>query len=186
VLALYLSLIDSPDDQEKVMMIYDEFYTFMVYIAKKYVKNESDIEDIIQDCMLRIIECIDRLDFSVYEKTKKFCAIIVRNRAIDFCRRKENQKLMLEDTYYTDCDDSVKNPCDMIINKEIVNIVYREIYNLSDRYRDVCMFKLVYKLKEKDIATLLDLPLELVSMRASRGRKMLREKLVKEGVYDRV
>ena len=156
----------------------------MAYIAKKYVKNESDIEDIIQDCMLRIIECVDKLDFSDYEKTKKFCAITVRNRAIDFCRRKENQRLTLDDTYYINNDNITESPCDMVINKEIVNIVYREICNLNDKYRDICLFKLIYKLKEKDIAALLGLPLELVSMRASRGRKILREKLTKEGIYD--
>jgi len=185
MLAFYLSLVDSPEDQEKVMMIYNEFYTFMAFIIKKYVKNESDIEDIIHDCMLRIIECIDRLDFSIHERTKKFCAIIARNRAIDFCRRKENQKIIFDETYYID-EHKTLSPHDIVMHNEIYKIVYEEINNLNEKYRDVCLFKFIYTLKDKEIATLLGLSVELVSMRASRGRKMLRESLKKEGIYERV
>lgn len=183
MLSFYLSILESQEDCDKIINIYNEQYSFMAYTARKYVKNEKDIEDIIHDCMLKIIECIDKLDFSVYEKTRKFCSIIVRNKAIDFCRSKENSKYSFEETFY-ETDSEEDSPLKVVVDNDSYDIIRKEIESMSDTYRDVCILKFVFELKDKEIATLLGIPASVVGMRISRGRKILRDKIRKENLYE--
>ncbi len=185
MLSLYLMMISSEEDREKIVYIYDEFYTFMEYIARKYVNNKDDVEDIIHDCMLKIIKCIDKLNFGTYEETRKFCAIVVRNRAIDFCKKRENQKLPLEESYYID-KDNTDFPYEALLRKEAREAIYDEIENMSEANRDVCILKFIYLLKDKEISALLGLSTDVISMRSTRGRRKIQERLKKEGIYGRL
>lgn len=185
MLSIYLMMVDSEENKEKIVYIYDEFYSFMEYIARKYVQSESDVEDIIHDCMLKIIGCIDKLNFENYEETRNFCAIVVRNRAIDFCKKKENHKLSLDENSYFD-KDSLDFPYEVLLRKEAREAIYDEIENMSEANRDVCMLKFVYLLKDREISALLGLSADVVSMRSTRGRRKLQERLKKEGIYGRL
>ena len=185
MLSLYLMLISSEEDKEKIIYIYDEFYTFMEYVARKYVKNTHDVEDIIHDCMLKIIKCIDKLNFGSYEETRNFCSIVVRNSAIDFCKDKENRKLSLNEAHYVD-KESIDLPYEVLLEKEAREAIYDEIEQMSEANRDVCILKFIYMLKDKEVAALLGLSTDVVSMRSTRGRRKLQERLKKEGIYGRL
>ena len=183
MLAFYLTLLDSPEDRDKIALIYNKYYSLMAYTARKYVKNESDVQDIVHDCMMRIIECIDRLDLSVNEKTRKLCTVIARNRAIDFLKVKKNSNISLDDSYYMDLQE-MDTPLQTGIDDDSYNTILKSIESMNDTYRDVCMLKFAYELKEREIAALLGLSEGVVSMRACRGRKILQEQLRKEKIHD--
>ncbi len=185
MLSLYLMMIDSQESREKIVYIYDEFYTFMEYVARQYVNNKSDAEDIIHDCMLAIIACIDKLKFTSYEETKKFCAVVVRNHAIDFCKNRDNRYLPLNERFLVDKDES-DFPFEVLMRQEAREAIFDEIEKMSQANRDVCILKFLYFLQDREVATLLGLSADVVSMRSSRGRRKLQARLKKEGIYERL
>ncbi|MBP3442029.1 MAG: hypothetical protein J6L62_04415 [Clostridia bacterium] len=62
-------------------------------------------------------------------------------------------------------------------------MIEQKIKELDDKYRDICRLKYINNLKEREIALLLNLPPNTVSVRIFRGKQILREELKKEGIH---
>lgn len=182
MLTLYLSLVDSDEDKEKVTYIYENFYSLMSYSAGKYLKNKYDIEDIVHNSIIKIIENLELIDMHDIKRVKSLCCIIAKNKAIDFCRAKENKNSSMEE-YITEGHLDDEDPCDIVVSKDTYDIILKSINSLNDTYKDVCILKYVNGLKEREIASLLDLSPKTVSLRIYRGKKILREALRKENLY---
>lgn len=183
MISFYLSMVETDEDRDKVILLYESFYSFMCYTAGEILHhNKYDVEDIVHNAMIKLIQNLDLIDFSDMQKTKNLCGIVAKNLAIDYCKLKENQKLSLDDEI---CESIVTedNTSDIIITKDTYDIVLRELKSLDDKYRDICIMKYIHELKEREIALLLDIPPNTVSTRIFRGKQILREALRKENVY---
>ncbi len=180
MLAFYLSLVDSLSNKEKVETIYTKYYGTMMYIALKYTQH--DAEDIVHDAILRIIKNIDKVDLSDESKTISFCVTVVRNRAIDYLRKKDNNNVSYDDEIKTVSDGG--NPVSLAEINKTYDILLKAIDSLNETYKTVCILKYVNNLKEREIAEILDLSPKTVSLRIYRGKQILREAIRKEGLYD--
>lgn len=179
MLSFYLNMVETREDHDKVTFIYDNFYPLMKHIVLGYVKKAEDVEDIVQESMLSIIECIRKIDTSNRNKLKNFCAIVARNKAIDFCRVKGNHVLSVNE----EIENGVtveEIPESTLLQKETYTLILKTINSLNDLYRDVCILKYIHQLKEKEIAMLLSIDPKTVSVRIYRGRRILQEALRKE------
>jgi len=180
MLAFYLSLVDSLSDKEKVETIYTKYYGIMMHVALEYI--QYDAEDIVHDAILRIIKNINKVDISDEHKTISFCVTIVRNRAIDYLRKKDNNTLSYDDEI--EIGSNVEDPIVFTEINEIYDIIYKSLDSLNETYKTVCTLKYVNGLKDSEIAEVLDLPVETVRSRIFRGKQILREAIRKEGLYD--
>jgi len=180
MLEFYLSLVDNLYDKEKVETIYIKYYGIMMHVALEYIQH--DAEDIVHDAILKIIKHIDKVDISDEHKTISFCVTIVRNRAIDYLRKKDNNNVSYDDEIKTMSD--VGNPVSFAEINETYDILLKALDSLSETYKSVCTLKYVNGLKEREIAEVLDLSPKTVSLRIYRGKQILREAIRKEGLYD--
>lgn len=179
MLTFYLSLAVTEEDRDMITYIYENFYPLMKHIAFKYAQKPEDAEDIVQESMLSIIECIGKIKTADKNRLKNFCAIVAKNKAIDFYKAK-NKRIFLSDEILEFADDTVDIPEEILLQKENHYLILKAIYSLGDIYRDVCILKYVHQLKEKDIAALLSLNPSTVSVRIHRGKGILRKALRKE------
>ena len=183
MITYYLSIVETEKDKEKVVFIYENFYSFMCYTAGQILNhNKHDVEDAVHNAMIKLIENIDVIDLSDKQRAKNLCGIVAKNKAKDHCRLKENQTLSLDDTLYDVIEDD-SNPDEIIIRKDTYDIVLKAIYALDEKYRDVCILKYIHEYKEREIALILDLSPKTVSTRIYRGKQILREKLRKESLH---
>lgn len=53
------SVLDDPCDRDYILNIYEKYHRLMYSTVWKYVSNKSDCEDLIQECILRMIEKIE-------------------------------------------------------------------------------------------------------------------------------
>ena len=60
---VYLSMIDSADDQSKFEKIYWEYQNLMYYVASQLLKNPLDIEDAVHNAFVSIAERISEIRF---------------------------------------------------------------------------------------------------------------------------
>ncbi|MCM1269872.1 MAG: sigma-70 family RNA polymerase sigma factor [Faecalibacterium sp.] len=180
MLALYLSLVDSLSDKEKVERIYTRYYGIMMYIAVGY--TQTDAEDVVHDSMLKIIRNIDKIDISDDLKTKSFCITVARNMAIDYMRKKDNNTEVYNDDIKT--VNKLGDPIEFTEINEIYTSLRKALESLNETYKTVCTLKYVNGLKEHEIAEVLGLPPKTVSVRIFRGKQILREAIRKEECYD--
>ena len=183
MISLYLSIVETEKEKEKVTFIYEKCYSFMCYMAKQYLGNEYDVEDVVHNSMLKIIENLDIIDIAEEKRVKNLCGIIAKNKAIDFIRsQKNNNAEFNEEIMNNQCE--ALDPDDIVLNQEVYHLILDKIRSLDDIYRDVCMLKYVNELNEREIALLLDLPSKTVSLRIFRGKQILREAIRKENLHD--
>lgn len=183
MISYYLSAVETDEDRDKIIYIYENFYSFMAYTAGQILCDSNAVEDIVHNAMIKIIENIDMIDFSDLRKTKNLCGIVAKNKARDHLKRKDNQVETAEEWFESD-DGEENEPESIMIHEEAYRAILEEIRSMSDIYRDVCLLKYVSELREREIARLLDISEGTVATRIRRGRKILKEKLRKDGFYE--
>ena len=52
---LYLSLVSTTKDKQKVQQIYERYYGLMMHIARRYFPQQSDAQDVVHDAIVKII-----------------------------------------------------------------------------------------------------------------------------------
>lgn len=182
MLSVYLSMVNTDEDNDKITFIYTSYYSSMAYSARSVLgNNKFDVDDAVHNAMLKIIAIIHKIDFSEPKRVEGLCCMIARNQAKDYCKRKENQNLSIDDAITEDSADEAC-PMDVLVRKETYNEILSAVYSLDEKYRDVCILKYLYKMKEKDIATVLGLPAGTVSVRIQRGRNILKKAIGKGDV----
>jgi len=183
MLSYYLLMVETDSDKDKVVYIYENFYSFMCYTAGQVLNNhKADVEDSVHNAMIKIIENIDKIDISDAKKAKNLCGIIAKNAAKDYCKLKDNQTLSLEDTASENAESEI-DPDEIVIGKDTYALVLKALHSLDEKYRDVCILKYVHEYKEKEIASLLNISPNTVSVRIYRGKQMLREAVRGEGAH---
>ncbi len=183
MISFYLSIIETEEDKDKVVFIYENFYSFMCYTAGQVLgQGKPEIEDAVHNAMLKIIERLDMIDIADEVKVKNLCGIIAKNIAKDHLKLKDNQTLMLDETFYDlpSEDDAVD---EIVIKGDAYDIILRAIRALDEKYRDVCILRYVHGYKEREVAELLNISAGTVSTRIFRAKQILREELRGESIY---
>ena len=89
MISFICTTVENLNDREFMLWLYQEFKKLMFATARQYVPNPSDCEDIIQDCLVKLIEKIPVL------REKKRCIVCsyvvytVRNTSINYLRRQK-------------------------------------------------------------------------------------------------
>ncbi len=183
MISFYLSIIETEEDKDKVVFIYENFYSFMCYTAGQVLgQGKPEVDDAVHNAMLKIIERLDMIDLSDAKKAKNLCGIIAKNIAKDHLKLKENQTLPLDETFcdLPSEDDAVD---EIVIKGDTYEIILRAIRRLDERYRDVCILRYVHGYKEREVAELLNISAGTVSTRIFRAKQILREELRGESIY---
>ena len=183
MLSLYLSLIETAEDEDKVIYLYNNYYSYMKYAAMQVMNvNASDVEDIVHDAMISLIDHLNIIDFEDEIKVKNLCKVVARNKAIDYCRKVRAGAMFMEEIYI-DPQEYNTDPESIVVNENTYRIVIEAIKNLDDKYKDVCLLKYVNELKEREISEFLNIPLKTVNSRIYRGKQILRDALRKESCH---
>lgn len=179
MLSFYLSLIDTSEDEDKVLYLYKNFYSYMKYSACQImVENTSDVEDVVHDAMISLIDHLSIIDFKDEIRVRNFCGIVARNKAIDYCRKIGIRAIPMDEIYIAPANEN-DDPEAIVVNEDTYKIILDAIKNLDDKYRDVCLLKYVNELNDREISDVLNIPLKTVNTRVYRGREILRDTLRK-------
>ena len=68
---MYMSLIDNEDDKIKFEDIYNKYKKMMFWIANQILKDERDIEEVVQDSFIKIIRNLDKIEKINSKKTDR-------------------------------------------------------------------------------------------------------------------
>lgn len=166
---MYMSLIDNEDDKIKFEDIYNRYKKMMFWIANQILKDERDIDEVVQDSFIKIIRNLDKIEKINSKKTKSFISIIVKNTAIDAYRKSLSNRVEVE------LEDNLIFPSDELeeVEKEGLNDIEIAIMKLPEIYKEVFLLKYSHELENYEIAKLLDIKESTVRVRLVRGKEKL-------------
>jgi len=158
-------------------------YKNLIYsLVKKMIKNDSDVEDLVQETFIKAYKALDKFKFNY-----SFSAWIYRiasNNTIDFLRKRRFDTFSIdkpignaEDENYFEIEDNSYSPDADLISEQKADIITAAINTLPDNYREIIILRHEEELDYKAIAEQLDLPLGTVKAHLFRARKLLYEEL---------
>lgn len=179
-LTFYLCTVNTPEEQDKLTIIYTKYLGYMSGIARKYVGQYQAEEDVAHNTIMKTISNLDKIDLSNEAATYCYLSKMTKCCAIDWLRK---EKRYLADDI-DEVDYMVKSdepsPVDKIMSEDGYKHLVNCIRTMKETYRDVCELKFVCGLKEREIAKILGISEKNVSVRIVRGRKILIDMLKEE------
>jgi RNA polymerase sigma-70 factor, ECF subfamily len=142
---------------------------------------QNDIDEIIHQTFTNIWRRKSLSRLTSAKSIPAYLTVIAQNTAIDFFRNNIRQN-NVKKKYSVDAKYE-KTPRDESLQKEMSSIVDDFIAGLTFKERQIIMSELVYELKHREIAYLMDIPVNTVSTIVSRLKNLLKEKLRERG-YD--
>lgn len=148
-------------------------YADVVYRLALYKTSDEDVaRDITQETFLRLWKSM--VSEGAVKRPKQYMYQIARNLIVDHYKRQQTSSLeVLEEGGF---EPRANTPsADTLADAALLQSAIEE---LEPEFRDVVYLRLVEEMKVKDIAEMLDISPNLVSVRINRGKKQLEEKYI--------
>ena len=170
----YMTLLETDPDRERFVRIYRANSRRMSKLASQILGPGPKAEDAVHDAFLKFIQHFDELRDRPEDCVAAWLAVVVKNTALDMLR-KNRHETALEDVSW-----EAAVPADQGEFHALVAI----IRGMPEDYRRVLELRFVAEWSVAEIAQAMGLGENTVKTRIFRGRKMLMDRLRKEGYLD--
>lgn len=171
---IYFMMMDNQSNRDKFTEIYENYRYSMLYTAKAVLKDEFLAEDVVHDSFIKIISILDSIGDATSTKTKHLCIVITKNKAIDVLRVNATDNVLTLDDMTDIAKDTEALPLEQVINKQGYYFLLEQISKLPEQHRMVLELRYVYEYTEQEVAKILDITPENVSVKAFRARQKLK------------
>ncbi|WP_255417315.1 RNA polymerase sigma-70 factor [Proteiniphilum sp. X52] len=172
----------SPTYKARFEEAYVSYYARMKRFARQYLIREEDAENIVQDIFSELWE--KRLDFTSLVNLNGFLFMMLKNRCVDFLRRKTFEQLAVDEiqSEYTRTlklkFDSLEALDNKLLNEnDIDTIISNAIDSLPERCREIFVMNKIEGKKQKVIARELNISIHTVESQMAIAYKKLKEAL---------
>lgn len=158
-------------NQNAQMQLYDQYCDAMFHVAIRYLKNEEDAKDAMQDGFLKAF-----LNIESYKETATFGAWLKRiiiNQCIDTLKKKSLETESLETENLRIVDD---NDWQFEVSISKAQIV-EAIEQLPEKYRLVIMLYLIEGYDHEEISQILDIAIKTSRTQLRRAKLQLQDLL---------
>ena len=163
-------------NQKAQMQLYDKYCNAMFNIACRYLINQEDAKDAIQEGFLKAFDNIKNYntDYAFGAWLKR----IIINQCIDALRKQRLEFSEIDTEHLELVDDNNWNVNSLITKETIINA----IEELSEKHQLVIKFYLLEGYDHEEISQILDIPIKTSRTHLRRGRLQLKE-LLKHKYY---
>lgn len=173
---LFLSMLDTQEEQSKFTRLYEQYRYLLWYVAKDILKDKDLAEDAVQEAYLALTKHLDQVEDVDSPRTKRFLVTIVKSKAIDILRREKRADFTEYEDALGDASER-EDALDIYLQVESYERIVEAIRALDENYRVVLECRYLHELSEKETAEVLGLAEKTVNVRTWRARKKLKQVL---------
>lgn len=162
--------------------VYITYYCRLKNFAKEYVIYEEDAENIVQDIFFELWN--QRPTFVSYTNLSGFLFFSVKNRCIDFIRRKKVEHNAIDSlqkeyllTLQVNLESLEEFNNKIFGEKDIDTLIHNAIESLPARCKEIFVLNKMYGYKQKKIAEELNISIKTVENQMATAYKKLKEYL---------
>ena len=175
-------------DVEAFEKIISDYRSLVFNVSYRFSGNAEDAADMSQEIFIKLFKNINSFRFQsklstwIYKIATNTCLDIVKKKKRDLAAFSLDSDMEDEDgkSFSSEVADSAPTPDVVAERNEMTNAVNRAISMLPDDYRFAIILRDIQGLSYDDIAEVVDCSVGTVKSRISRGRKNLREILLKD------
>ena len=175
-----MELVQLALEQEQMafIVLYTRYHTGVKSHISRYVSQKEDVEDICLESFQKAFSQID--SFNPEYKFSTWIYRIARNTAFDYLSKHDREKNNMPTTSISEDFAELKelpaamhNPEEDIINQQEYDKWLNNIEKLKDDYRIVAKMNLIDNFGYKEIADVLDMPINTVKTKIRRAKAQL-------------
>ena len=171
MLVYYLQMIDTPEEKIRFEQIYTKYRGMMYCIANRILRNDQDAEDAVHNAFIKMIKSFSKFQSTPLKDLAPQIAVIAKNEAISVLRKRKDEAPLEDWESFVVTSETITD------YQNLVDSFSR----LPQTYRAVLEMKLLLGYSDWEISAKLGISTTAVSSRFSRGRKLLRTIVEKEG-----
>jgi len=165
-------------DKEKYALLIQKYNQRLYRICKGYIKDESEIEDIMQDTYIKAYE-----NLQLFEGRSQFGSWLIRilineclqrlrklNKQSSLSETDQNKKSMNQSDY--------SNPETKSLNKELRILLESKLESLPETYKVIFLMREVEKMNVAETSESLMISAANVKVRLNRAKEMLKKSLL--------
>ena len=156
--------------EEQLLLAYDQHADEIFRHCLARVRDREAATDIVQDAYMRTWDYLAK--GKEVEHMRAFLYRVANNLIVDRSRRKKSSSLdaMMEDDGYEPADENVKDPTERQAAREALAL----LEGLEDMYRAAITMRYLDEMSPREIAEILGVSENVVSVRIHRGLEKLR------------
>ena len=135
MLMMYLSVLETPEEQSKFEELYNQYRKLMYLCAKEILKDDALAEDAVQDAFLKIIYNFHKIGEVNCNRTKRFVVIVVENISIDIYRKERKMQRVpletLEEIHQFQTPHQSENLTEIERAIEELPLIYKHVFQLK-------------------------------------------------------
>ena len=152
-------------------MLYEQCIGYVLTVARRYVSNDSEIQDVIQEVFARVFLKIESFDSSKGE-FKFWIRRIVINQSLQLYRQGKSPRLHVT----LDETDELEFEEDISLNKLTKQDIEKLLYQMPNGYRQVFLLIVIDEYSHKEVAELLNISADTSRSQLFKAKKWLRKK----------
>lgn len=160
----------------KVLPVKNKLFRF----ARRMLLNDDEAKDVVQECLIRVWE--KRETMARIANIEAWCMTLTRNLCVDKLRFDKNKrKMTLQDAFWI--VESKDNPYQATENNNLMELIERFINELPDKHKMAVHLRDIEGYSYREIAAIMNIDEGQVKINLFRGRKTLKERLIKSLAY---
>ncbi|MDD5221075.1 MAG: RNA polymerase sigma factor [Candidatus Pacebacteria bacterium] len=152
----------------------------MIRYARKFISNQEEIEDIVQNIFLKVYRNIQLFDSG--RKFSTWLYAIAHNEIVNFLKKSKKWPVALidPDTFWPSIADN-SDLTENIFKEEESKILKEKLDILKPKYKEIIVLFYLEELDYAQISEILKIPISTVGVRLRRAREILKQKFNNHG-----
>lgn len=160
-------------DGSAMKTMYATYIRYLTAVCSRYIINNEDVKDVLQDCFLKIHSGIESFEYRGPGSLKGWLTKVVVNEALKFLQRNNRFEFVeISDQEYDIPQDDTD--IDSLPSSEI----FRMIRELPDGYRTIFNLYVIENKSHKEIASLLHIKESSSASQLHRAKSLLAKKIM--------
>ncbi|RHU24596.1 MULTISPECIES: RNA polymerase sigma-70 factor [Parabacteroides] len=164
-------------DEKAFRQLFDMYYLRLYHVAIYYLSSKESAEEVVSDVFYTIWNRKETLH--EIENIESYLYISTKNQALHYIRRSNTPECSPLDLYNIELIADNTNPESVLLDQEQQELIQKAINSLPEKCREVFRLFLSDKLKQKEIATLLNISQKTVEAHIATAYKKIHAYLKK-------
>lgn len=182
MIALICSAAVEPDDRAYILWLYEEFENLMFATARKYVSEQVDCEDIVQDALISLLGKVQTLRRLHGCTLTSYVVSTIRNTAINHLKRQkviDDRTVSIEDKY-PELESEAVSLEDMMMLIERKAQLSKIWPRLTQEHRALLEGKYILGQSDEQLAKQFHCKANSIRMKLTRARRTALQLLISE------
>jgi RNA polymerase sigma-70 factor (ECF subfamily) len=177
-------MMEDGERKDKLEQLYLTYRKELYYVAYRILNDYHDAEDVIQSAFVKLSKHLEKIGEIKCKKTRAYLVIIVRNLSID----RYNEKKRILPTDFSDENGDIPDEDssleDYVLHLELGRELAETLARLHTGYADILTLRYYYEYSNAEIAELINLSVDNVSLKLHRAKAALKKILSEGGGMD--